>query len=223
MTAARRFVVVMSAAALLWAAPALAQERDPLDPPEEFRGRLFVHFEGQAVKAKKSFEAVTGSSMMTGPGIGLEIQNVWKKIFVRGAVSRLSKSGERVFVDDEGEIFPLGIPVDVTMTPIEVAAGWRFGPIGSKGIAPYIGVGPVFMKHREESDDDDPSEIVNESFTGIAVFTGIEVPIASIVSAGAEVGLRKVTVGSPGGAMRAFGENDLGGLTFRVMISFRNR
>ena len=40
-------------------------------------------------------------------------------------------------------------------------------------------------------------------------------------SAGAELGWRKATVKQPGGAMAAFGENDLGGVTFRVMFSFR--
>jgi outer membrane protein W len=220
MTPLRRFAVVMFAAALLSPARAWAQT-DPFDQPEEFRGRLFVHFEGQAVKAKQSFEAVTGSSMMPGFGAGLEVQNVWKGLFVRAAISKLSKSGERVFVD-EGEIFPLGIPIDITMTPIEVAAGWRFKPFGGR-IVPYAGLGPVFLKHREESEDDDDDDSVNETFGGIALFAGIEVPVASIVSAGAEIGLRKVTVDSPGGAMRGFGENDLGGVTFRVMISFRSR
>ena len=219
MTTRRRLSILMFVSVLSAAAPAWAQT-DPFDPPDEFRGRLFVHFEGQAVKAKQSFEAVTGSTMMTGIGVGLEVQNIWKGVFLRGAISKLSKSGETVFVD-EGVVYPLGVPIDITMTPIEVAAGWRFKALGR--VVPYAGLGPMFLKHREEAEGDNSSESVNETFGGIALFAGIEVPVASIVSAGAELGLRKVTVDSPGGTMRAFGENDLGGLTFRVMISFRNR
>lgn len=211
-------VLTGAALLLLTAVPAMAQTAGS----DEFRGRLFVHFEGQAMKAKDSFDAVTGSTMMTGLGIGLEVQHVWRGLFVRAGISKLSKTGERVFVDDDGAVFPLGIPVDITMTPIEFAAGWRFKPFGSRAIVPYVGLGPMFLKHREESEGDDSGESVHATYSGIALFGGIEAPVWRFISAGAEVGLRKATVSDPGGAMRAFGENDLGGLTFRVMISFRN-
>lgn len=210
----RRVLVVM--VALLWAAPAWAQTGG-----DEFRGRLFVHFEGQAVTAKDSFEAVTGSTTIMGFGGGLEVQNVWSKLFIRGAISRLSTTGERVFVY-EGEVFRLGVPLDITMTPIEVAAGWRFSPIGSRGTVPYIGGGALFLKHREESPGDLSGDGVNETYTGLAVFGGVEVPVWQKVSAGAEVGWRSAKVKQPGGAMAGFGENNLGGITFRVMFSIRN-
>lgn len=198
-------------AAMLSASPAWAQTT----------GRLFVHFEGQAMTAKESFDAVTGSSTLMGAGAGLEVQNVWRSLFIRGAVSRLSATGERVFVDG-GEVFRLGIPLDITMTPIEVAAGWRFKPIGARGIVPYAGGGALFLKHREESAEDASGEGVNETYTGLALFGGVEIPVWRKVSAGAELGWRSAKVGQPGGAMAAFGESNLGGVTFRVMISFRN-
>jgi opacity protein-like surface antigen len=199
------------------AAPAWAQASGSAGS-DESRGRLFVHFEGQAMSAKDSFDAVTGSSMLTGFGAGLEVHNVWRSVFIRGAASRLSKSGERVFVNN-GDVFRLGVPLDITMTPIELGAGWRFNPRGSRGIVPYAGAGALFLKHREESDDD--TETVNETFTGFSLFGGIEVPVWRKVSAGAEVGWRSAKVGDPGGAMAGFGENNLGGITFRVMGSYR--
>lgn len=207
--------VLMFVAVLLSATPAWAQGSD------DFRGRLFVHFEGQAMSAKNSFDAVTGSSTLMGGGAGLEVQNVWRSLFIRGAISRLTASGERVFVND-GDVFRLGIPLDITMTPIEVGAGWRFKPLGSRGIVPYAGGGALFLKHREESEGDDADDRVNESYSGLSLFGGVEVPVWQKVSAGAELGWRSAKVGNPGGAMAGFGENNLGGVTFRVMISFRN-
>lgn len=213
----RRLGVLVSFAVVMSAAPAWAQTSGA----DGFRGRLFVHFEGQAMTAKKSFDAVMGSSTITGFGAGLEAQDLWRGLFVRGAVSRLSKTGERVFVF-ENEVFPLGIPVDVTLTPLEAAAGWRFKPITSRAIVPYIGVGALFLKYKEHTDGDTSDDDVNETYAGAAIFGGIEVPVWRKLSAGAEAGWRTAKVKDPRGAMGAFGENNLGGVTFRVMLSFRN-
>ena len=211
-----RLIATMCAAVLVSAAPVWAQTSG-----DEFRGRLFIHFEGQAVAAKDSFDAVTGSSTIMGFGAGLEVQNVWRGLFLRGAISRLSATGERVFVY-EGEVFRLGVPLDITMTPMELGGGWRFKPIGSRAIVPYVGGGALFLKHREESPGAISGDDVNETYTGLALFGGLEVPVWQKVSAGAEVGWRSAKVKQPGGAMAAFGENNLGGITFRVMFSIRN-
>lgn len=204
-------------AAVMSAGPVWAQTSGG----DEFRGRLFVHFEAQAMTAKESFDAVTGSSRVQGFGAGLEAQNLWRSLFVRGAISRLSKTGERVFVF-ENEVFPLGIPIDVTLTPIEVAAGWRLKPLTSRAIVPYLGAGVLILKYREHTDPDPSDEDVNETYKGVAIFGGIEVPLWRKLSAGAEAGWRSANVKQPGGAMAAFGEKNLGGVTFRVMLSFRN-
>lgn len=215
-----RLVVGMCFAALVSAAPAWAQTTGASASGSGFRGRLFVHFEAQSMTAKDSFDAVTGSSIMKGLGGGLEVQDVWRGLFVRVAVSRLSATGERVFVF-ENDVFPLGVPLDITMTPIEAAVGWRFKPIGSRGIVPYVGGGALFLKYNEETEGDGPSEGVNKTYKGFALFGGVEVPVWKSLSAGAEAGWRKASVKTPGGAMQAFGEKDLGGVTFRLMVSFR--
>lgn len=213
----RRIGVVVFFAVVISAAPAWAQTSGN----DEFRGRLFVHFEGQSMTAKKSFDAVMGSSTMTGIGAGLEVQDVWRGLFVRGGFSRLSKTGERVFVF-ENEVFSLGIPVEATLTPLEVAAGWRFKPVTSRAVVPYLGVGALFLKYKEHTDGDPSDDDVNETYRGVAIFGGIEVPVWRKLSAGAEAGWRTANVIEPRGAMGAFGEKNLGGVTFRVMLSIRN-
>lgn len=213
----RRIGVVVFFAVVISAAPAWAQTSGN----DEFRGRLFVHFEAQSMTAKKSFDAVMGSSTMTGIGAGLEVQDVWRGLFVRGGFSRLSKTGERVFVF-ENEVFSLGIPVEATLTPLEVAAGWRFKPVTSRAVVPYLGVGALFLKYKEHTDGDPSDDDVNETYRGVAIFGGIEVPVWRKLSAGAEAGWRTANVKEPRGAMGAFGEKNLGGVTFRVMLSIRN-
>jgi len=213
-----RLVALMCFAALVSAVPASAQTGGA--PSEGIRGRLFIHFEGQSMTAKDSFDAVTGSTTLMGPGLGGEVQGLWRGLFARAAVSRLSQSGERVFVFD-GDVFPLGVPIDVTLTPIEAAIGWRFKPFTSRAIVPYVGGGALFLKYKEETEGDASDENVNESYSGLVLFGGVEVPVWKYISAGAELGWRKAKVQDPGGAMAAFNEDDLGGVTFRVMVSFR--
>lgn len=214
----RRCGALMCVVALLWAAPAWAQSGGTPSTGSKLGGRLFGHFEWQTMTAKDSVEAVTGKSTLRGPGGGAEVQRLWRGVFARVAVSRLPQAGQRVFVF-ENEVFPLGIPLDLTLIPIEAALGWRFKPIGSRGIVPYLGGGALFLKYKESSEADTSGEDINETYNGFVVFGGLEVPVWRSLSAGGEVGWRKAEVKSPGGALDAFGEKDLGGVTMRVMLS----
>lgn len=202
-------------ALLLMAAPALAQTQGMT--PSRFGGRAFGWGDWQQMTAKDSFDAVTGSSSLSGAGGGLEVHRVWRQVFLRGSVSRMKAEGERVFVFD-GTVFPLGIPLDITMTPMELGAGWRFAPVAGR-LVPYVGGGALWMKYREEADGDLAAERVDETYTGAVVFGGIDVAVWRFVSAGAEVAWRTATVKNPGGAMEAFDEKNLGGVSMRVMVS----
>jgi len=215
----RRFSLLVCALVVWSASPAWAQAPAAGAAPR-FGARAFGHFEWQTMAAKETFEAVTGKSTLTGLGGGVELQRIWRGAFVRAAVSRMAQSGERVFVF-ENDVFPLGVPLDITMTPIELAAGWRFNPIGSRGIVGYLGAGGVFMSYNESSPSDAAGEEVSDRYSGFLLFGGVEVPVWRFVSAGAEVGWRKVEVPNPGGAMEALGEKDLGGVTMRLMVSIR--
>lgn len=216
----RRFGVVVCVVVLVSAAPAWAQTSGAASAASKIGARAFVHFEAQSMTAKETFDAVMGTTTLKGVGGGGEVQNLWRGVFVRAAVSRLRDTGQRVFVFED-QVFPLGIPLEVRLTPIEVAAGWRFKPLTSRGIVPYLGGGALFLKYSESSDADVSGDEVNETYNGFVVFGGVEVPVWRSLSAGAELGWRTARVTSPGGALAAFGENDLGGVTMRVLVSIR--
>lgn len=179
-------------------------------------GRVFAWGDWQAMAARDAFEAVTDASTIGGIGGGLEIHDLWKGVFLRGALSRLEADGERVFVFN-GTVFPLGQPLTMTMTPVELGAGWRFRPIARR-VTPYLGGGALWLKFREESGGLS-SDNVSETYTGGVAFGGVDVSIWRALSAGAEVAVRQAKVKNPGGAFEAFGEDDMGGVSFRLMLS----
>lgn len=201
-------LAVMVVAAPVWAQTA---------PATTIGGRLFVGGDWQQMTASDTFDAVTGSATVGGLAAGVEVHRVWRRAFLRASMSQLKADGERVFVFD-GEVFPLGIPLDVTMRPIELGAGWRFAPVSGR-VVPYVGAGAMWLKYREEADGDFASESVNETYSGAVVFGGVDVSVWRYVSAGAEVAWRTAKVKNPGGALEAFGEKDLGGISMRVIVS----
>lgn len=209
----RTRVWLAAMAAVCMAAPALAQPAQGVG----IGGRAFGWGEWQQMTAADTFNAVTGSATVNGAGGGAEVHRLWRGVFLRGAVSRLSATGERIFVFD-GTVFPLGIPLEVTMTPIELGAGWRFAPVAGR-LVPYAGAGVLWLKYREQTEGDISSDRVSETSSGAVLFGGVDVSVWRFVSAGAEVAWRTAAVRDPGGALEAFGEKNLGGVSMRVMVS----
>ena len=70
--------------------------------------------------AADSFDAILGEP--SGPifGGGARVGLPWGGLFVDVGAWRFHADGERAFVFND-EVIPLGIPVDVTVTPIESA------------------------------------------------------------------------------------------------------
>jgi len=210
---ARRIALLVCAAALVWAAPASAQSAASTGVDI----RLLGHVELQKMTSADTFDAVMGKSSLYGFGGGLEARDVWRQLFLRLSLSRMSKTGERVFVF-ENQVYGLGIPLKVSMTPIELSVGVRSAPMTSNGLVSYVGAGALFMRYKE-SDTDDPGAAISETYNGFVLLFGVDVPVWKTVAAGAEIDWRRVNVSNPGGALDAFGEKSLGGLTFRVMAS----
>jgi hypothetical protein len=177
-----------------------------------------------ALAAKDSFDAVVGTSQLTAFGGGVDVVDLWKHVFARVAVTRASKSGSRVFVADNGEIFPFGIPLTVTMTPIEVGAGWRFVTRKPSRLTPYAGVAFLSMGYTETSKFAQPGDNTSERFTGQDVFGGVEVRIWKWLVASGEAQYRRVPDALvAGGVSKDFGESDLGGVTARIAIGIRTK
>lgn len=199
---------------------AVEEQRPMGAPPPAFANRLQIRAFGSAgttwFTASSTFKAVlgTGSGQDFGGGLNLTQGPGYLEIGAR----RFSKSGERAFVGSDGQVFALGIPAKVTMTPLDVTAGWRFRPRFGR-VIPHIGLGYTRMKYEETSDFAAEGENFSGSFNGFHVLGGAEVRVARWVGFGTEVVWTSVAdaIGE-GGASKAFDENNLGGTSIRVKL-----
>ena len=174
--------------------------------------------------AEDTFDAILDTRSGTDVGVGAQV--AWQSgplrgLFVEFDASRFEETGERVFVH-EREVFPLGIPLTISLTPIEVSAGYRFNQVRRtrSGVAAspfaFFGGGGVGSVGYSETDDDGE---ISERFTAYHVMGGVDVTVWKALQIGGEARYRWVPDGlGAGGASDAFNETDLGGSTFRVRI-----
>ena len=166
--------------------------------------------------AGSTFKAVLGSSH--GPDVGGGLNLTKGPLYLEIGARRFSKSGERVFVTSGGQVFPLGIPVEVSMTPLDVTAGWRFAPRFGR-VIPHAGVGYTRLKYEETSDFAAAAENVAESFSGFHVVGGAEVRVTRWIGlTGALVWTSIADALGDGGAAKAFDETNLGGTSLRISL-----
>jgi hypothetical protein len=85
------------------------------------------------------------------------------------------------------EVFPLGIPLTVTMTPIEAGGGWRFASKTGSRFTPYAGAAFLSMGYTETSDFAGAGDNTSERFTGQDLFGGVDIGIVKWLAASAEV------------------------------------
>ena len=138
------------------------------------------------------------------------------RVFTEARVT-FQKDGTRVFAF-EGDVFDLGIPTTVTVTPIEVSGGYRFSSPRS-GVIPYIGGGVGWHRYEETSSFAEDNENVDERHTGYHLLGGAELRIGRWLGVAGEAQWTKVAgaIGANAGAVSTeFDETDLGGVTFRV-------
>jgi opacity protein-like surface antigen len=194
----------------LAAAPASAQ-----DMPVGVRG--FGSFGNIVFTAQDSFDAVLGQP--SGPIYGGGGQVLLPfGIYAEVSFRQFKRTGERVFVGPDDEVFPLGIPLQVTIQPLDITAGWRAARWGR--FVPYGGGGFSSYRYKETSDFADPGDDVDERFTGFHVVGGAEYLVLRWIAVGGEVSWSTIPDAlGQGGASAAFGEDDLGGTTFRLKIS----
>jgi hypothetical protein len=211
--------VLLAATGSLLALPAVAAAQ-----PREKPVRIAVY--GTAgvfsATAKDSFSAILDKESGTDIGAGAQIAlqtGMLRGLFVQVDASRFEETGERVFVHDR-EVFPLGIPLTIGLTPIEVSAGYRFNPArrvrgatNRSRFAVFAGGGVGSVGYKELDD----AEAFNERFTAYHVMGGADVTVWKLIQVGAEVRYRTVPDSlGVGGVSDEFNETDLGGTTIRV-------
>jgi guanyl-specific ribonuclease Sa len=170
-----------------------------------------------SLTASNTFEAAAGTSRKSAPGIGGTVTGLWRGLFVDVAFTQYKLDAQRVFID-QGTVFPLGIPVRVTMRPFDIVGGWRHK--GRSRVSPYGGAGLVFFQYQEDSDFAIAGDDVSERQTGVVVLAGADVRVVRLVSVGGEFRYRAVDgVLGLGGVSQVFGDDQLGGLSFAARFS----
>jgi hypothetical protein len=186
--------------------------------------RPFGLVSGEAFTARNTFNTVLGQRFepMWGGGLDVAFRD---GIYLDVAVSHFSKTGQRAFFAG-GQGFGLGIPLTVTLTPVEVTAGYRF-QLSSPRLVPYVGGGAGSYGYREESGTTglSPSEIASGAATfdrrhiGYLAVGGVEIRLGRWVGVAGDVQYTRVPgiLGS-GGVSQQAGESDLGGVAVRGRV-----
>ena len=170
--------------------------------------------------ARQTFNTVLGSSngVVFGGGAGVVLP---QQIFVDVRATRFSKDGQRVFVDG-GQTFDLGNSNTITITPVDVTVGYRFGR-ARDSVRPYAGGGISWYRYNEtDTAASTGSDTVNQTFTGFHLLGGAEFRVSKWFGVGGELAWASVpnAIGQePTSVGAAFNETNLGGTTFRAKVT----
>jgi hypothetical protein len=209
--------------------PATPKPTTPASPRETIGVRGFATLGGFWARAADTFDAVLGSNAGFVFGGGAQVLFP-RGFFVEASASRFRREGERVFIGPDQELFPLGIPLEVTLTPFEITGGWRYrhcprtvktrAVVCRPTVVPYGGGGFSSYRYQETSDFADDDDNVDERFGGFHLLGGVEYRATPWLAVGGELAWSSIpdAIGE-GGVSAAFNETDLGGITMRVKIS----
>jgi opacity protein-like surface antigen len=180
------------------------------------RARGYVGVTSNFLAAKATFDAVAGKTNLAGFEAGGAVDGLWRSLFVEVGFSRQKVEGQRVFRSG-GITYALGVPLSVTMAPVDISAGWRFS-LGR--IRPYAGGGLTMLSYKEESDFAEAGDNVSEQKLGGTIVGGVDVPVASRIYVGGVIRYRSVGgILGAGGISQDFGEDNAGGLSVGARIS----
>lgn len=179
--------------------------------------RPFVMGAEQMFAAVNTFEAVFGQSHEPFFGGGLQVVFL-RNYYVEIGASRFRKTGERAFRNN-GQNFPLGLPLTAEITPFEVTGGYRINLRPGQPIVPYVGAGLGSYGYKETSPSSDPEENLEARHRGFVFTGGVEVRLHRWVHIDVDEQYTHVPgiLGS-GGLSKAAAESDLGGIAFRVKV-----
>lgn len=184
--------------------------------PASAQVRPFFLVTAEHFAASNTFNATFGTSVEPTFGGGVDV--VMHHVFVDFAVSRMSKTGERFFVDS-GTVFKLGIPSHVALTPVELSIGYR-RPL--RRFIPYGSVGVGWYHYTQVDDFSDPTENVATTHSGFLVNGGVEFRLTKWLALSGDAQYTHVSgiLGQSGltSGSQAFGEDNLGGVAGRLRV-----
>lgn len=219
------FVLGAATSAAAQAPPTAARPQPPRPPTAPVRETTAVRAFGDLgytwFTATESFEATLGSPSAAVFGAGAEV-TLPQRIFAGVRVGYFQADGERAFVFN-GERFGLGIPMTVTIKPVLVTGGYRFGGPRST-VRPYVGGGVGWYGYEETSEFAAASEDVSDRFTGYHLLGGAEYRLSRLIGLAGEGEWSTVpdALGQePSSVSAAFDETDLGGFTLRVKLTVK--
>jgi opacity protein-like surface antigen len=177
----------------------------------------------------KSLDATGLDRRQVEVGGGLQVTRLWRELFAQVAASHIRSEGERVFVNSAGETTPLGIPLTVKTSYVDISSGWTFPPYrygGNTTVTPYAGAGAGYVRYAEQSPFAQPGDDVESSSVSYHVLGGLQVGLLRWVGVLADARYRWAPdVLGKGGVSEQFEEDEFGGfqLRFGVWIGFAGR
>ena len=184
-------------------------------PPGRLRIRAFGQTGGVLHDARDSFDALVGSSFGGVYGAGAQV--VFPNgAFVQGGVDRFRKTGSRVLASGT-QIFTLDVPARITVVPVLATVGYRVQT--TPLVAPYLGAGVGWHVLTEDAPEGAAAERIREGKIGYHVVGGAEITLGRFLAVGGEAQYATVpkALGETG-VSAFFGEDNLGGATFRFKV-----
>jgi hypothetical protein len=177
---------------------------------------LYGTYASTAFAATESFEAVAGTARHPGFGGGILASRLWRGVFLDVAMFQTKIDGERVFLDGTS-VYKLGIPLQVKITPIDLAAGWR---LTNGRLSSFLGAGISSVAYRETGGFSEGDDNVSQRKSGPLVLAGVDVAVTRWVRVGGELRYRAVKgILGASGISAAYDENRLGGTSGALRVS----
>ncbi len=189
-------------------------------PPQELSINGYAMFGRMNFTAADSFDVTLGDPGGNILGGGARVGLPFGRLFVDVGAWAFEGTGERVFVHN-GQEFPLGIPLEVTITPLEISGGWNFPLRALPKLVPYVMGGYTSYRYEETSTFATADENVDERFSGYHLGGGAEFRIMRWLGVAGEVIWTTVPDAlGEGGVSAEFDETNLGGTSFRFKVTF---
>jgi len=203
--------IILLMASLAVAVPAAAQDAPALSI------RPFVMATAQSFAASDTFDASFGKTVLPFFGGGVQVV-VNDGFFAEIGASRFRQTGERAFFIN-GTAFRLGIPLTATITPLEIAGGYRFKFRQQPRVRPYVAAGFGNYRYQETSSFAEAGEDVDTTHSGFLLNGGAEFRVNRWVGMAVDVQYSHVPgILGTGGVSEQTGETDLGGVAARLKL-----